>query len=81
MNLMDCIIELLKHLKIKAKSIKKCSFETAVLPLWFWALLIKALEAVLNWLHVLVVLTILKLSATNGEYNSWKEYYCVNKTF
>ena len=33
MNLMDCIIELLKHLKIKAKSIKKCSFETAVLPL------------------------------------------------
>ena len=47
---------------------------------WFWALLSKSLEEVLNSLHVLVVLAILKISAPNAENKvkgnwSWHNYF------
>ena len=55
------------------KNLESLLYKTTVLQFWFWGLFKKALKQVLNLLHVLVVLAILQISASNTEKTFLKE--------
>ena len=66
---MDVSLNFLNTWKWQPKYLEVVLFKTTVLRCWFWALISKALEKVLDLLHVLAVPAILKNSALNGEWN------------